>query len=71
MRRIVINKIRCKKCCDVIESTHRHDFKYCRCGAVSIDGGTDYQKVGWGADRPGEALPVEDYVDFSYSRYTD
>lgn len=41
-RRIVINRIRCKKCGDVIESTYRHDFKDCKCGAVAVDGGMDY-----------------------------
>ena len=41
-RKIVINRIRCKKCGDVIESTYRHDFKDCKCGAVAVDGGMDY-----------------------------
>lgn len=40
--KIVVNKIRCKKCGDVIESTYRHDFKFCKCGAVAVDGGMDY-----------------------------
>jgi hypothetical protein len=31
--------IQCKKCLDTIESTKVHDFKYCSCGAVGIDGG--------------------------------
>ena len=31
--------IQCKKCMETIESKHRHDFKYCSCGAVGIDGG--------------------------------
>ena len=39
------NKIRCRKCGDVIESTHRHDFVRCSCGAVSVDGGNDYWRV--------------------------
>ena len=39
---IIQNKIRCNKCLDVIESTHRHDFKFCKCGAVAVDGGKDY-----------------------------
>ena len=26
----------------MIESTYRHDFKYCKCGAVAVDGGKDY-----------------------------
>lgn len=41
-RQIVTNKIKCKKCGDIIESTYRHDFKSCKCGAVSVDGGKDY-----------------------------
>jgi len=31
--------IQCKKCLETIESKHIHDFKYCACGAVGIDGG--------------------------------
>ena len=42
MDKIITNKIQCKKCGDVIESTHRHDFKFCKCGAVAVDGGKDY-----------------------------
>ena len=36
------NAIKCNHCGDVIESTHRHDFKSCSCGTVSVDGGKDY-----------------------------
>lgn len=39
---IVTNKIRCKKCGDIIESKYRHDYKECKCGAVAVDGGHDY-----------------------------
>ena len=42
MYHIVTNKIRCKKCGDVIESTSVHDFKYCKCGSVAVDGGHAY-----------------------------
>jgi hypothetical protein len=31
--------IQCKKCLETIESKHIHDFKYCSCKAVGIDGG--------------------------------
>ena len=41
---IKVNKIKCLKCGDIIESKHRHDFKFCSCGAVAIDGGKDYLK---------------------------
>jgi hypothetical protein len=41
---ILHNKIRCKLCNDVIESKHRHDFVWCHCKAVAVDGGKDYLK---------------------------
>jgi len=37
----VRHAVLCKKCKDTIESTYRHDFKYCSCGAVGIDGGIE------------------------------
>ena len=36
------NKIKCKKCGDIIESKTRHDFVSCKCGAVAVDGGDSY-----------------------------
>ena len=42
MRKIIKNAIQCKLCGDVIESTSRHDYVKCRCGACSVDGGHDY-----------------------------
>ena len=42
MEKIKINKIRCKRCGDVIESKTVHDFKFCKCGAVAVDGGKEY-----------------------------
>ncbi len=42
MMRILVNKIQCKKCGDIIESLSVHDFKFCKCGAVAVDGGHEY-----------------------------
>ena len=39
-------KIKCLKCNDIIGSLSVHDFKYCKCGACSIDGGNEYTRVG-------------------------
>lgn len=69
MRKVLVNKVRCKKCRDIIESKHRHDFTLCKCKAIFIDGGIDFQRYGWGLDRPGEELPLDEYIDFSYSVY--
>ena len=55
---IIQNQIRCNKCGDEPYSANRHDFKYCKCGAVAVDGGMDYlRRVG----------NPEDYTDLSYS----
>lgn len=47
-RRVILhNRARCKRCGDTIESTHRHDFVGCSCGAIAVDGGYDYlRRVG-------------------------
>lgn len=42
MEKILVNKIRCKSCGDIIESTNVHDFKFCSCGKVAVDGGHEY-----------------------------
>ena len=41
---IISNKIKCKKCGDVIESKSSNDYKKCSCGTVAVDGGKDYLK---------------------------
>jgi len=38
--------LKCLKCGDFIVSYSVHDFKYCKCGNVCIDGGNDYLKYG-------------------------
>mgnify|MGYP000724009172 CR=1 FL=1 len=43
---IISNRARCKLCEDVIESVHRHDFRYCRCGEIFVDGGKEYLRRG-------------------------
>jgi len=51
------NRAKCQRCDDVIESTHRHDFKMCSCGAISVDGGSDYWK---GSGRPEDFMRLDD-----------
>ncbi len=43
-RRIILNRIRCNMCSDIITSYNRHDFKRCACGGCAVDGGYDYFK---------------------------
>ena len=47
MRKIIKNAIQCKICEDIIESTYRHEYVQCSCGACSVDGGLDYLRRGF------------------------
>lgn len=42
MGRVIRNAAKCLGCGVILESKHRHDFKSCDCGNLSIDGGLDY-----------------------------
>lgn len=44
---IKVNRAKCNNCGDIIESTHVHDFKWCKCGGLAVDGGKEYlRRVG-------------------------
>lgn len=44
---IYINAAVCLKCHSYIRSTHGHDFKFCACEAIAVDGGSFYcRRVG-------------------------
>ena len=54
---VLVNKCQCRKCEDIIESTHRHDFVRCKCGAIFTDGGKSYIRRG--------AMDLTDIIDMS------
>lgn len=41
---VVRNSAKCLICGQEIESTHRHHFNSCKCGALSVDGGQAYRR---------------------------
>jgi len=41
---IIRNSAKCLVCGDEIESKHRHDFVWCSCQNLAVDGGKDYLK---------------------------
>lgn len=41
---IWINKVKCKKCNEEIRSKNLHDFKWCSCNNIAVDGGSWYAK---------------------------
>lgn len=57
---IICNKAQCKKCKDIIESTFRHDFVQCKCGAIFVDGGIDYLRRG---GRPEDIIELSEFTD--------
>lgn len=58
--KIVVNKIRCKKCGDVIESKSIHDFVWCSCGNCAVDGGLSYIKRAFRTEKAEDA-----YIEMS------
>lgn len=54
---IWMNRIKCKKCEDIIISNNRHDFKYCKCKSIFVDGGSWYGRAG------GNLEDIEDMIE--------
>jgi hypothetical protein len=59
---IWLNRIKCKKCKDIITSNNRHDFKYCKCGAIFVDGGSWYGRRGGNLSDFKEMIELYDHV---------
>lgn len=53
---IWINAVQCNECGEVIRSRNRHDYRYCKCGSIFVDGGS------WYARRGGD---MKDYTDLT------
>lgn len=47
MASLLRSQLQCPFCDDIIASISRHDFRTCRCGALSIDGGLDYLRIAY------------------------
>jgi hypothetical protein len=50
------NGVECPGCHDRLFSNSRHDFVGCKCDATFIDGGLDYQRVGF---NPEVGIPIK------------
>jgi hypothetical protein len=60
MPRILRNAARCKLCGDEIESQHVHDFRFCKCREIFVDGGREYLRRGANDMRNIEELSEEE-----------
>ena len=54
-------KIKCLKCNDIIQSMYRHDFKWCSCKNIAVDGGGDYLKMSYKDGAQYEVLAIKTY----------
>ena len=43
---ILLNKAQCLHCGDIVESKTVHDFVWCKCQSIFVDGGKEYLKRG-------------------------
>lgn len=49
--KIIKNQIKCNHCGDIVESYSVHDFKFCSCEKVAVDGGKEYlRRLGYKED---------------------
>lgn len=47
IEQIVLNRVQCKECNEILTSYHRHDYVTCKCpNETMVDGGQDYQRYG-------------------------
>ena len=47
LEQIILNRVQCKSCGQVLTSYHRHDYKTCGCdNETMVDGGNEYQRYG-------------------------
>lgn len=68
--RLIKNSVQCLLCNDTIESTHRHDFKSCKCGAIYTDGGRDYIRRGGDLEVMKDLCEYAEYEDVDEEMYT-
>lgn len=64
----LVSCIICPSCKDIIYSRARHDFRWCSCKEVAVDGGQDYFKVVFNKNIP---KTVKKYVEASKKELYD
>ena len=52
MNKIIRNSAICLRCNEEIVSEYRHDFKWCSCHTIAVDGGLDYLRRAYNEANP-------------------
>jgi len=67
-KKIILNRIKCLHCGDIITSYNTHDFKECSCKKVSVDGGLSYLRRGFHEPSDYEDLSLNEDSTFEVIR---
>ena len=54
------NIAQCRQCLEILESVDRHDFYWCGCGAIFVDGGLEYIRRG-ARDSMNDVIELSEY----------
>jgi hypothetical protein len=61
--KLLLNGAKCKKCKTTVYSGSTHDFRYCSCKAIAVDGGHEYIRRSGYPDDCEEACAYEASTD--------
>lgn len=61
-RKLKLNRIKCNACGNIITSESVHDFKFCSCGQVAVDGGLEYARRSY-TDSLDDFTDLSEYYD--------
>jgi len=53
---------KCPKCKDLVYSRAQHDLRSCSCGAIFVDGGFEYTRIGFNKTPP-ESVEIEVHIN--------
>lgn len=67
-KKLIRNAIKCNHCGDIIESTYTHDFKFCKCGTVAVDGGLSYTRRVF-TNSPNDFTDLSEYSKVEEEQY--
>lgn len=56
-------KVKCMSCNQIIQSMFRHDFKWCKCKSIAVDGGGDYLKMSYNPGAKYIVIHDQFYID--------
>jgi len=68
---IILNRIQCNLCGDIITSHYRHNFVSCKCACCSVDGGRSYLKRSYSFAGEEGSLPYTDLSVMSSASFED